>query len=166
MIYKIVLFPDPILKKISQYVERIDENIKEFCGNLIETMESKPYGVGISAPQVGRLLRIIVVDVSKHKRGRWNNHGRLLMINPKITHREGEQVGREGCMSVPDYFGIVTRARKIRVEYTDIEGESRVIETKGYESVAIQHEIDHLDGYLFLDRITSLKRDLYRRDSK
>ena len=166
MIYKIILFPDPILKKISQYINAIDENIKEFCNDLVETMKNKPYGIGISAPQVGKLLRIAVVDVSKHKKGRWNNHGQLLMINPKITHREGEQIGREGCMSVPDYFGIVTRARRIRVEYTDIDGNFQAIDTKGYESVAIQHEIDHLDGYLFLDRITSLKKDLYRRTNE
>ncbi len=164
MIYNVIVFPNPILKKVSRYVDIKKENIKEFCSNLIETMKSSPYSVGLAAPQVGKLLRIIVVDVSRNKKGRWNNHGQLVMINPIITYREGEQSGREGCMSVPDYFGIVTRARKIRVEYLDLDGSDKTLETKRYESVVIQHEIDHLDGYLFLDRITSLKRDLRRRE--
>ncbi len=164
MIYNVIVFPHPILKKVSRYVDIEKESVREFCSNLIETMKSSPYSVGLAAPQVGKLLRIIVVDVARNKKGRWNNHGQLVMINPIITYREGEQSGREGCMSVPDYFGIVTRARKIRVEYLDLDSNDKTLETKRYESVVIQHEIDHLDGYLFLDRITSLKRDLRRRE--
>ena len=164
MIYEIVVFPDPILKKVSRYVDIEKESIKEFCGNLIETMKVAPHSVGLAAPQVGKLLRVIVVDASRNRKGQWNNHGQLVMINPIITYREGEQTGQEGCMSIPDYFGVVTRARKIRVEYLDLDGNDMTLETKRYESVVIQHEIDHLDGYLFLDRITSLKRDLHRRE--
>lgn len=163
MIYDIRIFPDPILKKVARYVDFKRESIKEFCGNLIETMEDTPHSVGLAAPQVGKLLRVIVVDASRNRKGKRSNHGQLIMINPIITYREGEQTGREGCMSIPDYFGVVTRAGKIRVEYLDLAGNDKTLETKQYESIVIQHEIDHLDGYLFLDRITSLKHDLHRR---
>jgi peptide deformylase len=124
------------------------------------------HSVGVAAPQIGVLRRVVVVDVSKSKLGRDNNHGLLEMVNPEIIEKSGSTTMREGCMSVPDYTGNVTRAERIVVEYNDRAGRLRVIETSGFEAVAIQHELDHLDGLLFLDRVSSLKTDLYRRKMK
>jgi peptide deformylase len=106
---------------------------------------------------------VVVVDVSKSKLGRDNHHGLLEMVNPEIIQKSGSRLMREGCMSVPDYTGNVLRAEHIVVEFTNRAGQRRVIEASGFEAVAIQHELDHLDGLLFLDRVSSLKTDLYRR---
>ncbi|RME41754.1 MAG: peptide deformylase, partial [Deltaproteobacteria bacterium] len=108
-------------------------------------------------------LRVVVVDVSHSKQGRDDNHGCLVMVNPEILESEGAKVMREGCMSVPDYTGNVTRAEKILVQFLDADGQARVIRARGFEAVAIQHELDHLDGLLFLDRVSSLKTDVFRR---
>jgi peptide deformylase len=105
----------------------------------------------------------VVVDVSKSKLGRDNNHGQLVMVNPEILEKDGEATMREGCMSVPDYTGTVTRAVNILVQFLDRDGNDRVIRASGFEAVAIQHELDHLDGLLFLDRVSSLKTDVFRR---
>jgi peptide deformylase len=119
--------------------------------------------VGIAAPQIGVSLRVCVVDVSQNRLGRENNHGLLALVNPEIVRREGAAIMREGCMSVPDYTGDVERATAITVRFLDGTGEEREVEASGFEAVAIQHEMDHLDGLLFLDRIASLKTGLFRR---
>jgi peptide deformylase len=129
-------------------------------------MVDSGHSVGIAAPQIGVLRRVLVVDVSKSKLGKDNNHGLLEMVNPEIIEKSGSKMMREGCMSVPDYTGNVTRAEHIVVEFADRNGQLRVIEASGFEAVAIQHELDHLDGLLFLDRVSSLKTDLYRRKPK
>jgi len=121
------------------------------------------HSVGVAAPQIGIPKRVIVVDVSGSKMGKDNNHGLLTMINPEIIRKEGSKVMREGCMSVPDYTGNVTRAEAIVVQFLDRDGRERVINSSGFEAVAIQHELDHLDGMLFLDRVSSLKTDIFRR---
>ncbi len=124
-------------------------------------MRAGPGGVGIAAPQVGRLQRIAIVDVSSKPKVK--SHGRLVLINPEIVEWEGYAKGREGCMSVPDYTGNVIRAKRITLEYLDETGTPRTLESEGFEAVAIQHEIDHLDGILFLDRLVSRRADLFRR---
>ncbi len=129
-------------------------------------MVDSGHSVGVAAPQIGVLRRVVVVDVSKSKLGKDSNHGLLEMVNPAIIEKAGSRTMREGCMSVPDYTGNVTRAEHIVVEFNDRTGQLRVIETSGFEAVAIQHELDHLDGLLFLDRVSSLKTDLYRRKAK
>jgi peptide deformylase len=121
------------------------------------------HSVGVAAPQIGSTRRVVVIDVSKSKLGRDNNHGLLVMINPEILEREGQETMREGCMSVPDYTGNVTRAESIVVQFLDRAGREQVIRASGFEAVAIQHEFDHLDGLLFLDRVSSLKTDVFRR---
>jgi len=131
--------------------------------DLIDTMRSGPGSVGVAAPQIGSLLRACVVDVSQSKLGKDNNHGLLILVNPEIIRQEGTAVMREGCMSVPDYTGDVERAVEITLRFLDENGELREIEASGFEAVALQHEIDHLNGLLFLDRITSLKTGLFRR---
>jgi peptide deformylase len=159
----ILTYPDPILKQISESVDVIDEVIVDILDDLIDTMVASGHSVGVAAPQIGVLRRVVVVDVSKSKLGKDNNHGLMEMVNPKIIEKSGSRMMREGCMSVPDYTGNVTRAEQILVEFSNRAGQLRVIEASGFEAVAIQHELDHLDGLLFLDRVSSLKTDLYRR---
>jgi len=160
------VYPDPILKQVAEPVEEIDESVVEVVQDLVDTMLDAGHSVGVAAPQIGVLLRVMVVDVSNSKLGRDNNHGLLEMVNPEIIERSGSKMMREGCMSVPDYTGNVTRAEHIVIEFTNRNDQLRVIEASGFEAVAIQHELDHLDGLLFLDRVSSLKTDLYRRKSK
>jgi peptide deformylase len=127
-------------------------------------MTAAGHSVGVAATQIGDLRRVVVVDVSASKLGRQQqNHGLLEMVNPAILDRSGTRVFREGCMSVPDYTGNVTRAEEIVVEFLDRDNSERVIRASGFEAVAIQHELDHLDGFLFLDRVSSLKTDVFRR---
>ena len=162
----ILLYPDPILKQVAEPVAEVDESIVSVIQDLVDTMVDSGHSVGVAAPQIGVLRRVLVVDVSKSKLGKDNDHGLLEMINPEIIEKSGSKMMREGCMSVPDYTGNVTRAEHIVIEFTDRLGQLRVIEASGFEAVAIQHELDHLDGLLFLDRVSSLKTDLYRRKSK
>ena len=162
-VQKILHYPHPILKTICRPVTVMDDEIANLVTDLIDTMRAGPGSVGVAAPQIGVSLRVCVVDVSQSKLGRDNNHGLLVMVNPEILSREGAAIMREGCMSVPDYTGDVERATAISVSFTDGEGIPQSVEASGFEAVAIQHEMDHLDGFLFLDRIVSLKTGLFRR---
>ncbi|QSV46711.1 peptide deformylase [Geobacter benzoatilyticus] len=159
----ILCYPHPVLKKVSHAVEAIDDEILGLIDDLLDTMGAGPGSVGVAAPQIGVTLRVCVVDVSASRHGKENNHGLLVMVNPEIINREGAAIMREGCMSVPDYTGDVERATGITVRFQDGEGATREINATGFEAVAIQHEMDHLDGILFLDRIVSLKTGLFRR---
>lgn len=161
----IVTYPDPILKTICAPVESIDGGIKELIDDLVDTMHAGPGSVGVAAPQIGVAQRVCVIDVSKNRHGKENNHGLLLMVNPEILAKSGSAVMREGCMSVPDYTGDVERATELTLRFTEPDGNVREFEASGFEAVAIQHELDHLDGMLFLDRIASLKTGLFRRKS-
>jgi peptide deformylase len=163
-ILPILQFPDPRLKEKSAPVTGVTAEVSAVIDDLLETMRASPGGVGIAAPQVGVASRIIVVDVSTHRRGgQEENHGLLVLVNPEILARGGKQLVREGCMSVPDYTANVQRAQWILVHAQDREGKQTILEAVGFEAVAIQHEVDHLDGYLFLDRVSSIKTDLFRR---
>lgn len=162
----ILIYPDPALKQVAVCVLAVDDSVRELIQDLVDTMTAAGHSVGVAATQIGDLRRVAVVDVSASKLGReQQNHGLLEMVNPTILERSGSRVFREGCMSVPDYTGNVTRAEHIVVEFIDHSGRTRVIEASGFEAVAIQHELDHLDGQLFLDRVSSLKTDLFRRRS-
>ncbi|WP_455202843.1 peptide deformylase [Kaarinaea lacus] len=158
---EVLTIPDPRLKQESEPVERFDESLRDFVNDLEETMRSSPGGVGIAAPQVARFQRIVIVDVSS--KPRIKNHGRLVLINPEITEWQGMEKGREGCMSVPDYTGNVIRAKSIKLNACDEFGELHRYEFEAYEARAVQHEIDHLDGILFLDRLVSRRADLFQR---
>lgn len=164
-VQKILTFPHPLLKKRAHRIERVDEAIKGLIEDLIDSMKAGPGSVGVAAPQIGASLSACVVDVSNNRNGKENNHGLLVMLNPEIIAASGKAVMREGCMSVPDYTGDVERATSVTVSYMNQDGESRTVEASGFEAVAIQHEMDHLDGILFLDRIVSLKTGLFRRKS-
>ncbi len=162
-VQKILLYPHQILKKLCRPVEDIDPEIGSLIEDLIDTMHAGPGSVGVAAPQIGVSLRVCVVDVSASRMGKENNHGLLVMVNPEIVVRAGAAVMREGCMSIPDYTGDVERATAVTVRFTDESGNAREVTAEGFEAVAIQHEMDHLDGVLFLDRIASLKTGLFRR---
>jgi len=159
----ILIYPHPLLKTVCRPVATMNDDISALIGDLVDTMAAGPGSVGVAAPQIGVTLRVCVVDVSASRQGRDNNHGLLVLVNPEIAHREGAAIMREGCMSVPDYTGDVERAVSIVVQFQDERGKQREIEANGFEAVAIQHEMDHLDGLLFLDRIASLKTGLFRR---
>ncbi len=158
---QILTYPDERLERISQPVEHFDDELRNFIVDLEATMRAGPGGVGIAAPQTGRLQRIVIVDVSS--KPKIKHHGRLVLINPEIITWEGHVLGREGCMSVPDYTGNVVRAERIMLEARDELGALLQYELEGYEARAVQHEIDHLDGLLFLDRLVSRRNDLFRR---
>lgn len=160
---EILLYPDPRLKAVCAATVALDSETTALVQDLVDTMVASGHSVGVAAPQIGVTSRVVVVDVSKSKLGRDNNHGLLTMVNPEIVQREGQKVMREGCMSVPDYTGNVIRAEEILVQFTDRDGSERVVRSSGFEAVAIQHEIDHLDGLLFLDRVSNLKTDVFRR---
>lgn len=165
-IQPILKYPHPILKKICRRVEYFDRSLNDLIQDLVDTMRDGPGSVGVAASQIGVSLRVCVVDVSKNRYGRENNHGLLLMVNPEVVLRVGPtSIMREGCMSVPDYTGDVERATEITVIFFEPDGCQREIVASGFEAVAIQHEMDHLDGVLFLDRIISVKTGLFRRKS-
>ncbi len=160
-ILDILTWPDPRLKETAQPVTTFDETLHAFIKDLEETMRAGPGAVGIAATQVGSLQRVIIIDASSRKNV--PHHGRQVLINPEITHWEGYAVGREGCLSVPDYTGNVIRAERITVEALDEAGATHTWRMEGFEARLAQHEIDHLDGLLFLDRLVSRRHDLYRR---
>ncbi len=160
-ILPIITYPDERLKKIAEPVELFDDDLQSFIADLEETMRAGPGGVGIAAPQTGKLIRLVIVDVSS--KPKIENHGRLVLVNPEITSWEGHAMGREGCMSVPDFTGNVLRAEQIDLVCQDEHGEKHEYKMEGFEARAVQHEIDHLDGLLFLDRLVSRRRDLFKR---
>lgn len=160
----VLVYPDPLLKEVSAPIEEFDDSVRRLLKDLVDTMVAAGHSVGIAAPQIGTLRRALVVDVSHSKLGKkQDNHGLMQMVNPEIIEREGSCEVREGCMSVPDYTGNVTRFEAIVVQYQDENNQLRVIRAEGFEAIAIQHEIDHLNGLLFLDRVSSLKTGLFRR---
>ncbi len=160
-VLEVLQYPDPRLKQVSAPVTTFDAALHTFLADLEETMRVGPGSVGIAAPQVNYFFRIAIVDVSS--RPGIPQHGCLRLINPEIVQRAGEVKGREGCMSVPDYTGSVVRAQSVRVRAQDANGQWREFDCEGYEARAVQHEIDHLDGLLFLDRVVSPRHDLFRR---
>jgi len=161
-ILKIREFPDPILKKVCSEVTNFDNSLESFINDLVGTMQAHKYCVGIAAPQVGNLQRIIVIDVSRARKPQPGN-GLLVLINPVILESSDFKIVREGCLSIPDFTANVKRAMKIKVQFQNLKGTEEKLETKDFEAHAIQHERDHLDGILFLDKITNPASDLFRR---
>ncbi len=160
-IREILKYPNPLLKKRSEEVGQIDGEIKRLVQDMIETMYDAG-GVGLAAPQVGISRRIIVVDVSPID----PQQALFAMINPEIVLEEGEVDHEEGCLSVPDCLEKVKRREKVRVRGTSPEGGEVEISGEGILAFALQHELDHLNGILILDRVSPLKRDIYRRKVK
>jgi peptide deformylase len=161
-ILEILQLPDPRLKEVASEVEAFDEELQRFIADLEETRQNGPAAVGIAATQVGRLQRIVIVDCSNTRKP-VPNHGHLVLVNPEITEWDGFELGREGCLSVPDYTGNVIRAERIKLKAQDLQGQPLAFEMEGYEARAVQHEVDHLDGMLFVDRLVSRRTDLFQR---
>ena len=160
----IITYPDARLKQVAEEVTSFDSELSEFIKNLDETMNAGPGGVGIAATQVGVMQRIVIIDVSNYPRLKnAKQHGHLVLINPEITDWQGMKKGREGCMSVPDFTGNVIRAENIVLKALDENGLEHEYEMEGFEARAVQHELDHLDGLLFLDRLVSRRNDLFKR---
>jgi peptide deformylase len=131
--------------------------------DLLATMDAgPPRTVGIAAPQIGELTRIVVADTSRNPKYP-GGHGLLVLINPVIALSEGVQKFREGCLSIPEFTANISRAMKVTVRATTLDNDEIEIESEGFESVVLQHEIDHLDGILFLDRVKNIHEDLFRR---
>jgi len=161
--YEILKFPDKRLNLVSKEVLTFDDKQKELTELLISIMKESKGCVGLAAPQINYQVRTIVVNVSFSKNKTIiKNSGLIVMNNPVIIKKEGIIVTREGCLSVPEFTGNVRRYERITVSALDISGKEFTLETEGFEAVVIQHEIDHLDGILFLDRLVS-PNDIFKR---
>ena len=148
---EILHFPDPRLRRPARPVEAVGDKLRQIAGDMLETMYAA-HGIGLAATQVNILQQIAVIEVSEDR-----NEPRCL-INPQIVERDGEEEMREGCLSVPDTFAIVQRAQRVRVEALDLDGKAVSLDAEGLLAVCIQHEIDHLEGKLFIDYLSPLKR--------
>jgi peptide deformylase len=160
-ILKIYTYPDPVLREKASPVENIDGKIQELIDGMAETMYKAP-GIGLAAVQVGEPSRIIVYDVTPREDG----ENLSVIINPEIVSCEGSTTFEEACLSVIDYSADVKRSEKVCVKGLDRDGNPVEIEADGLHSVCLQHEIDHLDGILFIDHISSIKRSLYKKRLK
>ena len=158
---KIRHYPDPVLKKVAAPVTEFDESLRQLANDMAETMYAAP-GVGLAAPQVGISKRLTVIDCS----ARDEDAQLLVMVNPEIVDQEGEACEEEGCLSVPEYYAKVNRSAKVKVRFQDLDERSLTIEAEGLTAIACQHEIDHLDGILFVDHLSPLKRSMFRKKWK
>ncbi len=157
----IISAPDPRLKGVATPVDTVDDDVRQLMDDMLETMYAAP-GIGLAAPQVGVSKRIIVVDITDPADGPKNPA--LQMVNPEVvTASDDTNDHEEGCLSLPNQFGTVTRPAAVTVRYIDRDGEERTIEADGMLATCIQHEIDHLDGLLFVDHMSSLKRGMILR---
>jgi peptide deformylase len=159
----VLRYPHPALKRKALSLSPADQSrIERVAGDLIDTMEAHQGCVGLAAPQIDEAVRIVVVDVTEHPRATISN-GLLVLVDPVVTRAEGNEVAREGCLSIPDLTANVRRSTRITVEGKTASGDVRRIESEGFEARCLLHEIDHLDGILFLDRVDSLTADVFRR---
>jgi peptide deformylase len=157
---EVLLFPDPRLKRVSEPIEKISDEIRTLAQDMLEVMYDEP-GIGLAAPQVGESLRLIVLDTDWKDDEAGGERRPLVLVNPEIVEREGSLIWNEACLSVPDYSAEVERSARVRVRGLDLEGREVVEDASDLRAVCFQHEIDHLDGILFIDRISRLKRSLY-----
>lgn len=178
---KIYTFPDNVLAQKAAPIQRVEKPLYSLADDMLETMYDAP-GVGLAANQVGILQRILVIDTDydieespenqeegARAEGEVTSGGIIInrkpriIINPQIIHKEGTQLFSEGCLSVPGFSAEVKRAEKLKLQYQDIDGLTQVLSAEGLLAVAIQHEMDHLDGKLFIDRLTPLKKEMVRK---
>jgi peptide deformylase len=179
-------FPDPILKQPARPVERVDAHITRLIDAMVRTMRHHPRCVGLAAPQVGSPMRVAVMDASAHPKAPARTHGLLVLVNPELVREvrqvkevrevkeakevkavreagEGMTVQREGCLSIPDFTANVRRAAAVTLAARDAEGARYELRLEGFEAIIAQHEVDHLDGVLFLDRVANLRTDVFKR---
>ena len=158
-------YPDPVLKKKTASVGEIDENLCRLIDDMVETMHAAP-GVGLAANQVGVPLQVAVIDISSHEDEEGKRHPLVVLINPEIVSQDGSVVAEEGCLSVPDFTEKVKRAARVKVRAKDRAGKTFELEADGLMAKALQHEIDHLNGVLFIDRLSPIKKSIFRRKLK
>jgi peptide deformylase len=161
-IRSVVRLPDPVLTRVALASAEIDFAARSLAEDLLDTMRASPACVGLAAPQIGVGIRAFAVDVSGHRKAR-SCHGAFVLFNPEIVFSHGPTVAREGCMSVPDLTGDVARAERLVVRGLTPEGADQILEVDAFEARAVQHEIDHLDGLVFLDRVTAHDRVFHRK---
>ena len=153
---KIVIEPDPILRKESEPVEKVDDQLRRLLDDMLETMYAAP-GIGLAAVQVGILKRLIVIDISKDK----EKKDPLFLINPKIISKSKQtSIYEEGCLSLPGHFAEIERPAECQINFIDYNGKKKEIKANGLLSTCIQHEVDHLNGVLFIDYLSKLKKDM------
>ncbi|MBW3659686.1 MAG: peptide deformylase [Actinobacteria bacterium] len=160
---QVVNYPARVLKGLAGPVGAIGDPERQLAADLVDTMYDAPGCVGLAAPQLGVPLRAFALDVSVMKKPPGGNHGLVVLFDPELVLTSGSELKREGCMSVPDFTCDVRRATGVVVRGTTPEGEHRVVEAEGFEARAFQHELDHLDGLLILDRVASARTDVFRR---
>jgi len=158
MVLPILKYGDPVLQKLCEPVTVFDADLEQLAKNMVETMYAAP-GVGLAAPQVGVLKRFIVLDVTVGQK----DGNLIVLVNPEIIAAEGEQFEDEGCLSIPDFTAKVHRPYRVVVSGKDIHGKEAIIEGEGLLSRVISHEIDHLNGILFIDHLSPIKRDIIKR---
>ena len=158
----LVILPDPVLRLVSKPVERVDDRLRKLSGDMLETMYDAP-GIGLAAIQVGEPLRMLVIDLAKEG----DPKEPRVFINPEIVaSSDARSVYEEGCLSIPDYYAEVERPASVRITHLDQHGVQHEIEADGLLATCLQHEIDHLNGVLFIDHISKLKRDMVVRKFK
>jgi peptide deformylase len=160
---QILKFPDKHLREVSRPIAEVTDEVRVLASDLLDVMYDEP-GIGLAAPQAGEAIRLIVLDTQ------WTEEGAerdpLVLVNPEIQQSEGKLVWKEGCLSVPNFEAEVERAERVRLCARDLEGQEVAIDATGLLAVCLQHEVDHLDGVLFIDRISRLKRNLYAQKRK
>ncbi len=161
-IIKIYQYPEQILRQKTTKIDRFDSNLEKLVEDMAETMYDAP-GIGLAAPQIGQSVKLIVVDTTEDKEGEKQY---MPLINPEIIAHEGNQVDEEGCLSVPELTANVQRYLKVTVAYQDLQGQAHQLTTDNRFAVVLQHEIDHLNGILFIDHLSPLKRNLYKKKVK
>jgi peptide deformylase len=159
---EIKIFPDPLLREKSRPVEKFDEDLKTLVRDMVETMYLRD-GVGLAAPQVGESLQVVTIDA---RAGVEEEKKPLVLVNPEIVHREGDIVWNEGCLSFPGIYEEIKRADRVIVNALDLDGVKFTVEGEGLLAVALQHEIDHLNGILIFDYMSFIRKKLVRRELK
>ena len=153
---KIIIEPDPILRKTSSNLEKVDDRLRKLMDDMLETMYSAP-GIGLAAVQIGVLKRCIVIDITKSEQKK----NPLFLVNPKIIHKsKNTSIYEEGCLSLPGHYAEIERPSECKLEYIDYYGKQKKLEAEGLLATCIQHEIDHLNGILFIDYLSKLKKDM------
>jgi peptide deformylase len=161
VIRAVVGLPDPVLAQATPENTAFDDALAELVADLLDTMRASPGCVGLAAPQIGVSQRVAVIDLRGHKKAKLN-HGELVLVNPVVESRVESDIAREGCMSVPDFTGDVVRATSLVLRWQDASGVAFTDTFSGFEARAVQHELDHLDGLLFLDRVAG-REAVFRR---
>jgi peptide deformylase len=162
MIRPLVILPDPVLRQLSNPLERVDDAVRKLADDMLETMYDAP-GIGLAAIQIGEPVRMLVIDLSKEDEPKEPQ----VFINPELVASSSEfSVYEEGCLSIPDYYAEVERPDTITLKYLDRDGKQHLLEADGLLATCLQHEIDHLNGVLFIDHISKLKRDMVVRKFK